>query len=481
MVSARQNIFCVLFAVIPVMAFAMGGCDQGPRSLDGGEDPGTDGRDTADTIPDVPTDGRDVPDIQGDDVPVTACVPPCTEGSCCAGTCVVLGSDPDNCGTCGNACPEGQVCLAGTCQACTPDCAGKTCGDDGCGGRCGLCGADEACIDGNCVPCSGSCEGKDCGDDGCGHSCGTCPEGQECSAGTCIPCTANCTGKDCGDDDGCGGYCDGDCPAGGTCDDGLCVGGCVPGCSGKECGNDGCGGKCGDCDYPEKCGRGGVCECTSLCTTEGRQCGFDGCGSSCGTCPEGQICADGDSGAVVATYLCLDFSTGCADGVREGFTNQEIYPDIASCLATWEEQSMRTTRTGALCGNNLGPCMVPEDACAPGWHLCMKNGWPGDLADRVSGEDCGSPIAGDTRFLGGSSVQDESGGCTLPLTCNNITYYNGVVCCGSSCLDYCSVSGPCNCVWSGMSFRAGWPCDSVYGDSVNSGALCCQDPPVVGH
>jgi hypothetical protein len=66
---------------------------------------------------------------------------------------------------------------------CTPDCAGRECGDDGCGGRCGRCGAGEVCDGGTCVreecpgdtfDCRGECvdllrDADNCGS--CGHRC----------------------------------------------------------------------------------------------------------------------------------------------------------------------------------------------------------------------------------------------------------------------------------------------------------------------
>ena len=64
---------------------------------------------------------------------------------------------------------------SGVPDACTPSCAGKSCGNDGCGGSCGACPSDggtDAGVADACVP---SCAGKTCGDDGCGGSCGTCP------------------------------------------------------------------------------------------------------------------------------------------------------------------------------------------------------------------------------------------------------------------------------------------------------------------
>ena len=50
---------------------------------------------------------------------------------------------------CGD-CPEGAACIEGGemgSVCCTPDCAGKECGDDGCGGSCGACSVDDWCSD----------------------------------------------------------------------------------------------------------------------------------------------------------------------------------------------------------------------------------------------------------------------------------------------------------------------------------------------
>ena len=70
---------------------------------------------------------------------------------------------------------------------CSPDCAGKACGDDGCGGSCWSCpSVDHACVDGTC--CLPGCAGKACGDDGCGGSCGDCATGKTCTPeGSCAP------------------------------------------------------------------------------------------------------------------------------------------------------------------------------------------------------------------------------------------------------------------------------------------------------
>ena len=50
-------------------------------------------------------------------------------------------------------------------KRCTPNCAGKACGDDGCGGSCGTCSVGKTCQGGTCL----------------------CPPGQEDSGGVCAP------------------------------------------------------------------------------------------------------------------------------------------------------------------------------------------------------------------------------------------------------------------------------------------------------
>jgi hypothetical protein len=50
-------------------------------------------------------------------------------------------------------CTAPSTCQAGVCR-CTPNCAGKTCGDDGCGGSCGTCGTGQSCQTGTCKTCN---------------------------------------------------------------------------------------------------------------------------------------------------------------------------------------------------------------------------------------------------------------------------------------------------------------------------------------
>ncbi|MCX6747175.1 MAG: MopE-related protein [Candidatus Pacearchaeota archaeon] len=103
-------------------------------------------------------------------------------------------------------------------NACTPDCAGKQCGDNGCGGSCGTCSSNHgtpSCNSGSCsIACNagyGDCNG-DATSDGCeinlldsdNSHCGTCAtvctSGKTCVSGTCttscISTTEVCNGLD---------------------------------------------------------------------------------------------------------------------------------------------------------------------------------------------------------------------------------------------------------------------------------------------
>jgi hypothetical protein len=75
----------------------------------------------------------------------------------CGGECVDLGTDPNNCGMCGNDC-MGDPCGAGVCQndcGGFPDQCGASCTDQeidplNCG-ECGnVCNADQLCFNGDC-------------------------------------------------------------------------------------------------------------------------------------------------------------------------------------------------------------------------------------------------------------------------------------------------------------------------------------------
>lgn len=186
---------------------------------------------------------------------------------------------------------------------------------------------------------------------------------------------------------------------------------------------------------------------------------------------------------------------GCADSTREGFVPKEpggayVFADIASCAGTFEPQSLRASKTGRTCGNSIGPCVSPADLCADGWHICMNNGWPGDLADRVAEGDCHSGTAGEGSFAAAANTAASctSNACVyepLPLPCVGSrgcwygTATGTLACGGSSTLD-----GVCtSALWPDNTAGVGMDCnDAASGPSrAVTGVLCCQDPPVVGH
>ena len=261
-----------------------------------------------------------------------ACTPNCAGKEC----------GDDGCGNSCGTCAQGDLCNArGACydpNQCTPDCAGKTCGDDACGGSCGTCASDELCdATGACYDpdqCTPSCTIRECGGDGCGGSCGTCPTNEACNgSGACYQpdqCTPDCAGKECGDD-GCGSNC-GSCASGEACNAlGACYDPvqCEPDCNSKECGDDGCGGSCGTCAPDEVCNSQGSCyqpnQCTPNCAS--RECGDDGCGGSCGTCSGAESCHQisglcGSGGRVTPTIYWS--STEQTEGDRFNF-------DFTSC------------------------------------------------------------------------------------------------------------------------------------------------------
>ena len=191
------------------------------------------------------------------------------------------GQNPMECGhTCYPSCPEGEDCVAGSCQPCT-------------------------------------CKDKECGGDKCGQSCGECPEGEECVDFACVvpqSCEGSCGNLDEPSPDGC--YCDSPCFVHGDCCPDVCeqcpelggCDGCQVECQGKECGSDGCGGACGECAPSEICQEGQCVAkedyCPGASASVGDDCGdldFVGCCDEAGRL---KYCLD-------EALHCLD----CPDGM----------------------------------------------------------------------------------------------------------------------------------------------------------------------
>lgn len=167
-------------------------------------------------------------------------------------------------------------------------------------------------------------------------------------------------------------------------------------------------------------------------------------------------------------------TTGCADATREGFLDGTAFPTIAACAASWSTQSMRTPPTGAACGNDLGPCATPADACAPGWHVCLLHGYPGDLTARISADDCApTTTTVPARFLAAS---DQQGGhpCGPPLPCGNDNGWSIAVCCGQPCL-----TSQSSCVFPNNRTPFGATTCGAAAVNAPDGVLCCMDPEIM--
>lgn len=193
----------------------------------------------------------------------------------------------------------------GDCDSCTPDCAGKTCGDDGCGSTCGAgCGFSEICVDGIC---EAEVVGPVCGNGIIeeGEACdGDCPLGCEdedenpCTLetleGYSFDCTATCVVAEvttCGDLDGC----------------------CLPECSYPDD---------FDCDAPY-CGDD-ICGVDENCPTDCCGNGILDSGEECdGDCPTEEVCE------AMTTDTCTPFILQGTDFKCDAKCVEDIIPFCA--------------------------------------------------------------------------------------------------------------------------------------------------------
>ncbi|MBI4702949.1 MAG: hypothetical protein HY744_17675, partial [Deltaproteobacteria bacterium] len=228
--------------------------------------------------------------------------------------------DPANCGGCGVACPQGQVCSAGQCSLV---CTG---GSTKCGGKCVDVQTDPA----------------NCG--GCGAACAP---AQICAAGqcalVCVGGTVKCSGKcvDTQTDAANCGSCDNACPPGQICTAGQCALVCAGGTT--KCGN-----KCVDTQVdPANCG---------------------GCNSACGN---SEICSAGK-----CTLVCGGGTTKCGNQCVNTQT------DPANCGACNVACAKSEQCTGGKCVGTLKSCKAILDggkSVGNGLYTIDPNG--GDPAD----------------------------------------------------------------------------------------------------
>jgi hypothetical protein len=130
----------------------------------------------------------------------------------CNNACVETDSDPLNCGSCNNICPNGQVCNAGACDlSCsggTTECSGFCVDTQTDPANCGACGTacviNEVCSNGTCASvcgggltkCGNNCVDTQTDEANCGSCGNACPGGADCTAGACVQCNSATTDCD---------------------------------------------------------------------------------------------------------------------------------------------------------------------------------------------------------------------------------------------------------------------------------------------
>lgn len=384
----------------------------------------------------------------------------------CGSVCVDLASSRTDCGACGNACAEGEVCID---SECTSVCeTGRTFCDGACVDldtdpeNCGACGnvCDQVCQDGECriecsdgkTDCDGACvdlgsDPANCG--GCGIACGeteicsdsacVCPEGTERCGDVCVD-----TRTDVANCGGCGRICGQENAEEVSCVDGGCQIRCLDGFD--DCDEDPANGCEADLDSPASCGACGVtCRDDQVCADGACGCpeGFEECdgvcvdtssdSANCGSC--GFSCEGRDntvSGACVEGKCELECTGSFADcdGDAENGCEMPILSDPENCggcgIACREDQ---------LCGGGECICSGGRTECD---GVCVDT-----RTDPNHCNGCGNVCPGGGACAQGVCCEPGLAACgaacvdldTDPENCGG---------CGNSCLDFPNTtSGTC--------------------------------------
>ncbi len=164
--------------------------------------------------------------------------------------------------------------------------------------------------------------------------------------------------------------------------------------------------------------------------------GGDVGGAGGGPCvPTEEVCngVDDDCDGAIDEIGCVTFVNGCADQTREGFVDEDAFPDIAACSGGFQVPGLLTTLS-PTCGrqggddsaNPNGDGCAAEDLCAEGFTVC-----PSEQAVAItSAGSCGAVTNEPDTFF----VARQSGtGCGK---CANGTVVSPVC-------DQCSCEGNC--------------------------------------
>jgi Stigma-specific protein, Stig1 len=411
-------------------------------------------------------------------------------GICCGAECPDVASDRNNCGNCGLACAQDELCVAHACvkaETCGPlnnghacalpsggtagTCCMGTCVDAksdsaNCGGCSKVCNVDAGCVGGKCTY----------GNPGC--PAGTGPDG----IGGCLPetCAADSLGTPCVAD------------AGGTYYS-CCSAGCIDVTSDPQ--------NCGACGVT--CRPGTTCIYSSCqevfdCATTNRSCALDGGGNSTGVC-----CGGGCVDTRASDLNCSECGVACPLGTHCGPSGCTVdggfqpvncdggdCPPGTSCAGGTCIPSLCTGTysicvrdggsslvTGSCCGtacvdvgfdpSNCGGCGIhcPAGTSCVG-SICQSSGGPpGDCPPGTACDFPGSPCPNT-----GSCVPLSCAGrpTTAPCAFGPFNYYLTIFgqCCGDACVDL--IRDPRNC---GV-------CGQVCASGICSSGVCVEpDPP----
>ncbi len=375
------------------------------------------------------------------------CTPGCQGKQCgpdgCGGTCgscVALPASkcsgasvetyPDGSG----ACLQGQCnytptlvgcangCSGAKCIDCTPNCAGKACGDDGCGGSCGKCGSNQTCAAGACL--------------GTVPECGDCPSGH----GDCAP-GLRCVTYETAPSPGDASYCSSDCSgAGSSCppdfqcgQDSVCHAGVVSTCN---AGGD-------SVKIVDRCGN--VRDYATSCN-DGNPCTVDGCDVATGQCTHWPL-----NGALSLCPNGYCYQGGCSARYVEPGDGTVI--DLSTTLL-WRKSAIEANRIGCGKPNYAGDwcaywCQACKQLYGEGWrmptHLEMNS-----LVQ--SGSCCFDSIFNVEKVDGaGNIIEGTSTPCSYRYwasggSCSPTTKYAYFGCAGTLCDSTATNAAHCRCV-----------------------------------
>ncbi len=351
--------------------------------------------------------------------------------SCCTSqkACRQLGSDKQNCGTCGKVCPTNttNLCSGGKCvcgSAGGPCTGGRNCSGGSC--KCILNGLCNGCCDGNtCQP--GNTTAK-CGDNGV--SCKTCSTSDPCKYPVCTS-AGNCTVANRSNGTTCPG---GICYAGSCCAGCWTGSSCQPGNTTTNCGN--IGEDCDTCSTSNSC-RTPVCNSSANCATTNKAnlttCPGGKCygGNCCTGCWTGSSCQTGNT-----TTYCGDNGDNCS-GCSTTNPCKTAVCSGGSCTTT--NKTNLTACPGGRC--YFGACCTTcwtGSSCAPSI---------GDSTCGSAGGSCSNCSNNNLDCQSGSCVcisgGNCSGCCSSGTSCQNSTSASQCGSNGASCFSCSNPSGDC--------------------------------------